>query len=1535
MNGKRRNRFHLDNSGSALITALVVSAVLLVLCLSLLLVSYALFSDVNEQNVEMPKRELAFSVAEEMEHELFDVNCDYATEEEMEAFYEASKDELWKYVRYNIWQNFGPGGQMTTEDTWLYYDEKTPGHNNLEECSRYFSMDTGSSASNITVQLYWELPEDFDGDTDRKEGTILHAVYRLYEDNEVSFKTEREYILDMGAVEPVVVNRYRVSFNSNGHGTAPEAQIVIETETAEEPDALTADGYDFKGWYTSPDCKDEELYDFSTPVTEHIILYAKWTRTLFDVTFSANGHGTAPVTQHVSYMNRVQRPSDPVVEGYEFGGWYTNPSCADTYLYDFNTPVTGDFTLYAKWTEINYYTVSFSLNGHGNTGTKPADQSVAEGEKATEPSEPMDNKMNFAGWYTDSGCTAGNNFSFNTPITEDITLYAKWTSGYVVTFVINNDDITNVDVPAPQSVGKNGKATQPENPVDKDGYFTFVNWYKDEECQHEYNFQAAVTESIYVYAKWRRIAYKVTFDENGHGTAPDPGPVLIGQPVTKPSDPSETGYDFGGWYKDAAGTAGNEWNFSTVISNSDVTLYAKWTPTEYTISYTLNDSTDFAADNSGNSSKTSFTVESPDITFTDATRTGYDFDGWYDASTGGNKVTDLYSGSRTADLSLYARWTAHDYSITYVLNDSTELAADNSGNTTTSFNVESGDISFADVTREAYTFTGWYDASTGGNRITGIAKGSRTSDITLYARYTAVPYTITYTNVGGADNSANPTTYTVEDTVIFNTSLTRTGYDPFGGWYNSSDEKVTGLAKGSKGNITLKGKWTPTVYNINYNLNGGSNSNSNPGTYTVETPDITFVSAWKTGYDFDGWYTESTGGSRVTGIAKGSRTGTLTLYAHWSPHNYSITYVLNNGTNHADNPSTYTINDTVTFQDPNKGPESTFIGWYTNADPKLGSKITGIAAGTTGDQTVYAIWATTSFNVIYITNTTEGENNGTVNTKVEYNQPASAPAVVKTGYKIEGWYEKADFSGSKWNFSTGITRAVTLYAKWQKEKYTVTFDSKGGSAVASATVEYGDKVPQPAAPTKSGFNFAGWYKDSACTNAWNFGSDTVTKNITLYAKWTQLWVVTFVANATEVRAQMPEPITVENGKTVAKPANPTDECFGFVNWYTDATCRTAYNFSTPVTGNVTLYAKWERKNFRVTFDFAGQREPVEVIVAANRQMPTADANAVKAIKEVGNYKVDGYYTTNTYRTTWSFTSTITKDTTVYVKLSLIKYTVKFQSNYSGSFFDSVSGMPSSQEVTKGSLISVDSYPYASVKILITWSVSAYCKGWYKDSACTQPWDFSTDTVNSNVTLYAGWVSDSDLKAKPAVSDKQLEPYQPEAGQWIQDNYGMFSSLFGGFNTDDLKATARKFWYYYVRDTKTADASSVLNSAQNMVNIPSAIYQTENIELQAFAVSAAGPLLYAAEPAGEGEGGASGQTAAPADEEPDGEETEEEPEDENPDSLEPEASDDEVEPLYIYLVPDAYKPVSTALNPNCYVINPRELWHWNRWGGGQS
>ena len=207
--------------------------------------------------------------------------------------------------------------------------------------------------------------------------------------------------------------QYTVTFYSDPD-TIYTSEIVTYPATAPNITSPTMTGYTFLGWFTDKACIYP--YDITSPVTKDTALYAKWEINSYQVTFDSMG-GSSLDNQQVTYNETAATPSAPTKAGYTFDGWFTDKDY--TKSYDFATPVTDDITLYAKWT-INSYNVTFNSMG----GSLVASQNVDHNTATVKPADPTKTGYTFDGWFTDKDCTVA--YDFNAPVTDNITLYAKW-----------------------------------------------------------------------------------------------------------------------------------------------------------------------------------------------------------------------------------------------------------------------------------------------------------------------------------------------------------------------------------------------------------------------------------------------------------------------------------------------------------------------------------------------------------------------------------------------------------------------------------------------------------------------------------------------------------------------------------------------------------------------------------------------------------------------------------------------------------------------------------------------------------------------------------------------------------------------------------------------------------------------------------------------------------------------------------------------------------------------------------------------------
>ena len=217
-----------------------------------------------------------------------------------------------------------------------------------------------------------------------------------------------------------VASSYKVTFNANGHGTAPDSiKVSTSGEKISAPEDPEEKGWNFTGWYKEAECKNK--WDFSKDtVNQNTTLYAGWKKAP-KVTFDPNGHGTAPEPEYASLEGYFSIPDGLTADGWSFIGWFKEASC-QTYWDPYNDTAMQDITLYAGWT--NKFTVQF-IDDFTKNDELIQEKVVQWGSLLQPPTYDVQIEgVDFLGWYS---YDIGRCWDFNNDkVTSDLYLYPRW-----------------------------------------------------------------------------------------------------------------------------------------------------------------------------------------------------------------------------------------------------------------------------------------------------------------------------------------------------------------------------------------------------------------------------------------------------------------------------------------------------------------------------------------------------------------------------------------------------------------------------------------------------------------------------------------------------------------------------------------------------------------------------------------------------------------------------------------------------------------------------------------------------------------------------------------------------------------------------------------------------------------------------------------------------------------------------------------------------------------------------------------------------
>ena len=626
---------------------------------------------------------------------------------------------------------------------------------------------------------------------------------------------------------------------------------------------------------------------------------------------------------------------------------------------------------------------------------------------------------------------------------------------YPVSFVVNNiavqtDDVRYKDTPA-------YRGATPQRAATEDYVFTFAGWSP--------NISPVKQAATYTAQFNTTPRVTVTFDINGHGTAPIPQSVFPGETITRPDDPTAEGYTFGGWY--TAVDFQTAWNFSDPV-NASMVLIAKWTANQHNLSWNAAGGIFGAESYTNGPVAYGTTIVAPTVT-----RQGYTFAGW---------DGDVPATMPDNDLAFTAQWNPNTNTAYKVRHCKQNLDDDNF----TQFEEENlTGTTGAEVTPDVKTYEGFSAPQT------QTAYIQADGQLVITYNYTRNVHSLVWNANGGnitGSYTSGQVKYGKSITAPAAANVTKVGAS-FNGWLPAEIPATM-----PDDDQTFVAQWLANTYTISF-----TSEDINKGTVTVTgekatytyNDQVTILAEAKAGYVFDKWSDGNTNAERTLTIGVDV---TTSLTASFKPSTHTLYIIHHFQQNITDDDWTEIL--------PVDSAYGT-TGQLTNAAP-YNKQYTGFEEPSYEDAIIAADGSTEinmtylrkTFTIRFLVDDVEKQRD-----ELRYQaQPAFRGATPTKEPDAQFTYS---FGG--WNPTIGPAVADQEYkAKWNTtvNQYTVTFNANGhGVAPAPQTVDYNTPATEPAALEETGWTFGGWFKEETCGNAWNF-ADPIVESIELFAKWT-------------------------------------------------------------------------------------------------------------------------------------------------------------------------------------------------------------------------------------------------------------------------------------------------------------------------------------------------------------------------------------------------------------------------------------------------
>ncbi|MFA5066875.1 MAG: InlB B-repeat-containing protein [Candidatus Izemoplasmatales bacterium] len=802
----------------------------------------------------------------------------------------------------------------------------------------------------------------------------------------------------------------------------------------------------------------------------------------------------------------------------------------------------------------------------------------------------------------------------------------------------------------------------------KDG-FAFDGWYKEASFTNLWDFSLdTVTGNITLYANWIEL-FEVTFDSVGGSAVESASNILDGSMIEAPAIPTKSGLTFMGWYKEATYTT--EWVFATDVVTADITLYAKWS---IVVIFEEDHGTPAPDDVVDVTSGTKLNEPAA------MTKTGATFLGWYKENTF-DTVWNFTIDTVTESMTLYAKWSIAGQPIStkeefhsLTMSDSTDL--------------------YYLVNDLDFTGFEWIESGTG-TAFKGMLNGNgkTLSNITISCGENTGVYGGLFQRVNGA---------MIANLIIDHASVTINGragvlvgrIEGDGATLNNitiRNSSVSGTAGEGTGVLVGNASYRLTASRITILNSSALNTGKNVGFLAGRADDIV---------NLESFYVQNSSVESQT-YNTDAGVGGVIGYTNKATADLSLNKVvlencILNGRSSGALVGFYKLGalevsdaflDVEFPYDSSSGAEqSGIIGRRTvtdTLDPVLQNVYAHFEGSTPGD----AIQLDSSYMIdnMELINQTWWDTN-----------------ITAIGESVFWNYNEVN------NFYT-MLEAVIL------ERFTVSFETNGADPIdPMANVIDGSLISEPLI-AREGFTLLGWYTDALLSAKWNFETDLVTEDLTLYASWEAI-VITYTLTFDSVEGSLVDPIAdILPHSTVAAPIAPTKAGYAFLGWFTENTYVTEWIFdTTTVEGNMTLYAKWIEV-FDVTFMVNGG-DPIDPLTNIHLGSLITPPAAIKT-----GFTFVGWFKDVDCLIPWvADTDQVTADITLYAQWMIV---VKFVADY---------GTPAPADI-----LDVESGSTISEPATMTKSGATFL-GWYKEATFDTLWNFVTDTVTANTTIYAKW-----------------------------------------------------------------------------------------------------------------------------------------------------------------------------------------------------